>query len=122
RVGLDRVGDVPLARSSIKQATGVTPVAVQGHPDQLDVTVDTGERVLPELLRRLDAAGVRVVTTTLRLPTLDDVFLALTGRSLREEGTTAADAVPEEEAGRIGANPSPPQSLAEDTTAGRSPR
>jgi ABC-2 type transport system ATP-binding protein len=92
RVGLSGVGDVTDARSTIERTTGVTPVAVQGHPDQLEVTVETGERVLPALLRALDAAGVRVVTTTLRQPTLDDVFLALTGRSLREEGATAPDA------------------------------
>jgi ABC-2 type transport system ATP-binding protein len=48
------------------------------------ITVDHGERVLPSLLRELDA----VVTATLRQPTLDDVFLALTGRSLREDSAT----------------------------------
>ncbi len=42
--------------------------------------VDAGDRALPEVLRRLD--GVRAVT--LARPTLDDVFLHLTGRSLRE--------------------------------------
>jgi ABC-2 type transport system ATP-binding protein len=35
-------------------------------------------------LRSLDAAGVQVLSADLRRPTLDDVFLALTGRSLRE--------------------------------------
>ena len=32
----------------------------------------------------LDAAGVQVLTAEVKRPTLDDVFLALTGRSLRE--------------------------------------
>ena len=40
------------------------------------LTVDHGERRLPQLLRELDG----VATATLRQPTLDDVFLALTGR------------------------------------------
>jgi ABC-2 type transport system ATP-binding protein len=105
RIGLAGVGDAAAARSTIESTTGVTPLAVPNHPDQLEVTVDTGERVLPELLRRLDAAGIRVVTTTLRQPTLDDVFLALTGRSLREEGATAADP---------GAGPSPAEALPTD--------
>jgi ABC-2 type transport system ATP-binding protein len=35
-------------------------------------------------LRELDAAGSPAVRVALRQPTLDDVFLALTGRSLRD--------------------------------------
>lgn len=50
----------------------------------VDLRVDRGPAVLPELLRALDAAGVCVVTAEIKRPTLDDVFLALTGRSLRE--------------------------------------
>jgi ABC-2 type transport system ATP-binding protein len=37
------------------------------------------------LLRELDQAGVEVRAADVRVPTLDDVFLSLTGRSLREE-------------------------------------
>jgi ABC-2 type transport system ATP-binding protein len=50
----------------------------------LIITADHGERLLPTLLRDLDG----VTTATLRQPTLDDVFLALTGRSLREESAS----------------------------------
>ncbi|MEV8638932.1 ATP-binding cassette domain-containing protein [Streptosporangium sp. NPDC051023] len=39
---------------------------------------------LPGYLRSLEAAGVKVATAETARPTLDDVFLALTGRSLRE--------------------------------------
>ena len=52
--------------------------------------VDDGVRALPALLRTLDAAGVRVLTADVRVPTLDDVFLSLTGRSLRETSEVAA--------------------------------
>jgi ABC-2 type transport system ATP-binding protein len=61
-------------------------------PHRLELVVDHGDRVLPVLLRELDASGITVTTATLRQPTLDDVFLALTGRSLRDEGETAAAA------------------------------
>ncbi|MGW3358679.1 ATP-binding cassette domain-containing protein [Streptomyces bungoensis] len=40
--------------------------------------------VLPGLTRELDAAGVELVSLEVRRPTLDDVFLTLTGRSLRD--------------------------------------
>ena len=39
---------------------------------------------LPALLRSLDAAGVALAAIEGRRPTLDDVFLTMTGRSLRE--------------------------------------
>jgi hypothetical protein len=42
--------------------------------------VASGARVLPELARRLAAAGITIADLTLRRPTLDDVFLSLTGR------------------------------------------
>jgi ABC-2 type transport system ATP-binding protein len=51
----------------------------------LQLYVDRGEEVLPEILRLLDQNGAPIRTVTLARPTLDDVFLRLTGRSLREE-------------------------------------
>jgi ABC-2 type transport system ATP-binding protein len=36
-------------------------------------------------VRDLDAAGVALASVDVRRPTLDDVFLNLTGRSLRED-------------------------------------
>jgi ABC-2 type transport system ATP-binding protein len=50
---------------------------------------------LAEVIRALDAAGLRISNVQLHAPTLDDVFLAKTGRSL--EG--AAEEAEEQEAG-----------------------
>ncbi len=47
--------------------------------------VDRGELAVPQLLRILDAAGFAPTSITLKKPSLDDVFLRQTGRSLREE-------------------------------------
>ena len=47
--------------------------------------VDEGETAVPQLLRILDGAGLRARSITLARPSLDDVFLRQTGRSLREE-------------------------------------
>ena len=47
--------------------------------------VDRGETAVPHLLRSLDAAGFAPTSITLNKPSLDDVFLRQTGRSLREE-------------------------------------
>jgi ABC-2 type transport system ATP-binding protein len=50
----------------------------------VNVRVPQGVSILPGFLRSLDASGIRVLTAEVKRPTLDDVFLALTGRSLRE--------------------------------------
>jgi ABC-2 type transport system ATP-binding protein len=51
----------------------------------VEVTVDEGPRTAMEALRLIDQAGVQPTAFTLREPSLDDVFLALTGREKAEE-------------------------------------
>lgn len=60
---------------------------LQETENGLQLYVERGEEVLPEVLRLLDHNGTRIRTATLARPTLEDVFLHLTGRSLREEPT-----------------------------------
>jgi len=50
----------------------------------VSVRVPSAGSELPPLLRALDAAGVELAAIEVRRPTLDDVFLTMTGRSLRE--------------------------------------
>lgn len=52
--------------------------------NKLYIYVKDGEKLLVEVLRFLDRQGVSVMTIELSKPTLDDVFLQKTGRSLRE--------------------------------------
>ena len=82
-LGFSSARDAAAAAPAIEKLDGATHT-IDGAT--ITITVDRGDRVLPSLLRDVDA----VVTATLRQPTLDDVFLALTGRSLREDS-----AVPE---------------------------
>ena len=51
----------------------------------LRLYVDRGEVAMPAILRLLDGAGLELRTIALTRPSLDDVFLRQTGRSLREE-------------------------------------
>jgi len=50
----------------------------------LRLAVDIGETAMPQIMRALSDAGIELATIELHRPTLDDVFLAKTGRSLRE--------------------------------------
>lgn len=60
----------------------VHEISTEGTMVRLRAT--RGDAVIPEYLRLLEANGVRPLTAEGHRPTLDDVFLALTGRSLRE--------------------------------------
>lgn len=83
--------------------TGTAPEADRaGEGARVVVAVDHGERVLPALLRALDRGGHTVRTAELTRPTLDDVFLRLTGRSLREENPSAPETGPAPEATSVG--------------------
>jgi ABC-2 type transport system ATP-binding protein len=64
------------------------PFVREASADEEDGTirlyVDRGESAMPAILRLLDGAGLELKTITLTRPSLDDVFLRQTGRSLRE--------------------------------------
>jgi ABC-2 type transport system ATP-binding protein len=60
---------------------GVGSVVLDEHRHSLLMPVSGGAAVLTDALRRLDAAHIVLDDVGLRRPTLDDVFLSLTGRS-----------------------------------------
>jgi ABC-2 type transport system ATP-binding protein len=57
---------------------------IQTEKEHLRLYVERGEQALPSILRVLDGAGLPLQTIALARPSLDDVFLRQTGRSLRE--------------------------------------
>ncbi len=58
--------------------------AVTEHDRRITVSVTDGSALLAGIVRELDSAGVAVTDLSMRQPTLDDVFLALTGRTAEE--------------------------------------
>jgi ABC-2 type transport system ATP-binding protein len=58
---------------------------VAPEDDLVRLYVDRGEVALPQLLRVLDGDGLTADSISLQRPSLDDVFLRQTGRSLRDE-------------------------------------
>jgi ABC-2 type transport system ATP-binding protein len=64
---------------------------VSGSDGELRLTVERGEEALPALLRVMDGAGITLSAISLSRPTLDDVFLTLTGRSLRDDSPSRPD-------------------------------
>jgi len=66
-------------------------------PRGVSVRLDGGESQLAEVVRALDAEGIAIEHLQLHAPSLDDVFLAKTGRSLEGADEEGGDA-PETEA------------------------
>jgi ABC-2 type transport system ATP-binding protein len=87
QVGGERVEIVVAQSSDLAPAEAVLgaladgAVAVEAHNRRLTAPVKGGAGVLIEALRNLDAQGVGVLDVALRRPTLDDVFLTLTGHA-----------------------------------------
>ncbi|MGI8679458.1 MAG: ATP-binding cassette domain-containing protein [Jatrophihabitans sp.] len=72
---------VPEARRILSGLSDAGAVEVDEHTRRLTAPVSGGAAVLTEALRHLDAGGVALHDVALRRPTLDDVFLTLTGHA-----------------------------------------
>jgi len=59
----------------------------------LNLLVDSGGHRIPEIVKLADEAGVILESVELHKPTLDDVFLSVTGRNIREEKGSILDMV-----------------------------
>jgi len=74
-------GDSAAAAKEIAERYSITPLADNGS---LRVEVPDGAVFLPRLVREL---SIPVTTVSLARPSLDDVFLKLTGHAIRSEGS-----------------------------------
>lgn len=85
-------GDVVTIETTPDEASTVVHIAEQAVPlrghitdeGRVHLTVDRGDQSVVPLLRALDAKGIVPGALTVKRPSLDDVFLAVTGRSLRD--------------------------------------
>src|SRR3990172_2034987 len=88
-------GDVITVSTANNEAAAVQinerhGLEVVDQDSKLVLEVPDGETFLPKLVRSID---VPVNSISLRRPTLDDVFLKLTGRTIREESVGVLDAM-----------------------------
>nr|WP_062332342.1 ATP-binding cassette domain-containing protein [Herbidospora sakaeratensis] len=82
-VTLHDPADAPRAAELAAGLPGAAEIAADGP--RLTLRVAAADRALPEFLRALDAAGLKAEAAESTRPTLDDVFLALTGRTIEDE-------------------------------------
>ena len=74
----------PTARPTppLHRVPGIWEVTVEGR--SLRARTDDGSAAVPAVLQALEAGGVRVASVTIARPSLDDVYLRHTGRSLQK--------------------------------------
>jgi ABC-2 type transport system ATP-binding protein len=91
-IGTDRIAlrtdDDDLALTRVRERLGVEAGI---HDGQVTLAVAQGAQVVPRLFTELDV-GIRSVTVT--RPSLDDVFMTYTGRTIRDSEGPAASAFP----------------------------
>ena len=82
-----RVADRDRAAEAAGTVLGLGPGGgnVDNNTGEINVPVGSdGTAILTEAVRRLDAEGIKLADVALRRPTLDDVFLALTGHAAEQ--------------------------------------
>jgi ABC-2 type transport system ATP-binding protein len=77
--------DEDLSKRALGVLSNSDGLRVEREGQRLRVSSDAGARMLIEVLRAQTAAGVEPDTLTVREPSLDDVFLTLTGRHAERE-------------------------------------
>ncbi|MGI8667704.1 MAG: DUF4162 domain-containing protein, partial [Jatrophihabitans sp.] len=83
-------GDLAAARALMIELSG-NQVEVHEHSRRIVAPVTGGASVLMEALRRLDAGNIAILDVALRRPTLDDVFLSLTGHPSEDDPAGGTD-------------------------------
>ncbi|MFD8258430.1 ATP-binding cassette domain-containing protein [Streptomyces griseoluteus] len=77
--------------AEVLRALGKGETTVEQHTRKLTVPVTGGAKLLAEVIRELDGRGIEIDDIALRRPTLDDVFLSLTGHTAEARPGTAED-------------------------------
>jgi ABC-2 type transport system ATP-binding protein len=81
-------GDAARALERLTESLGIIDpdsTTLEEHTRRITVPAPGGSSTLVEVIRTLDAAGIRIADIGLRRPTLDDVFLTLTGHEAEQK-------------------------------------
>jgi ABC-2 type transport system ATP-binding protein len=64
---------------------------VKAHDGELSLTMETGEKRIPELVALAEKHKLKMDSISLHKPSLEDVFLHFTGSTIREEEASSTD-------------------------------
>ena len=86
-----RAGDLTVVAEALGRL-GTDAPRTDAGTGRVTIPVDGGRAVIAEAVRALDALAVEVDDIGLRRPTLDEVFLTLTGSPIDDDSDADADA------------------------------
>ncbi len=94
QIGGERVelvlADASQAEGAVRAMSGVAAGEVQVEERSVTAAVTGGAAALQQVLTELERASIAVLDIGLRRPTLDDVFLTLTGRAPEDDSASSA--------------------------------
>jgi ABC-2 type transport system ATP-binding protein len=80
-----RAEDNPAAAEELKKKYDISPIVTN---EEITFNIPQGEKFLPKLI---GGFSNHLISINIRRPTLDDVFLKLTGRAIRDEEVSFKD-------------------------------
>jgi ABC-2 type transport system ATP-binding protein len=88
-VSLEVEGDPAVFLDEFREVDWVKTRSI--HEDAVVLTMERGERRIPEIVLLAQQKGLAVTCVHLRKPSLEDVFLHFTGRTIREREAGSAE-------------------------------
>ena len=82
-VSMEIEGDAELLLAELRTMDWIKKT--NRHGEEINLTMEKGERRIPELITMAQQLGITVSCVHLRKPSLEDVFLHFTGRTIREQ-------------------------------------
>ncbi len=82
-----KLKDRSRTNEAVEALRGLGKENIYGDPETGEVSLPApaGASILPDVVRRMDSAGIGLAELGLKQPTLDDVFLAITGHTTEED-------------------------------------
>ncbi|MFH1285874.1 MAG: ATP-binding cassette domain-containing protein [Candidatus Micrarchaeota archaeon] len=97
-VSIEVEGDASAFSTKLEKETWVKKVAKHGEEcsgNKLCLTMERAEQRIAEIVELARASGVKITSVSTHKPSLEDVFLQLTGKTMREEEASGASPLAE---------------------------
>jgi len=86
RIGTPKLGEL----MNLLKKSGIA-LSVKQYDSSIEVTAKNGSAAIPKIIALASRAKVSIDYTTLKRPTLEDVFISLTGKEIRSETADSSD-------------------------------
>ncbi len=88
-ISLEAKGNLKVLVRSLREHKWIKTMKI--HENTLSLTTESGEKRIPEIIGTADRIGIKITSTSLHKPSLEDVFLHFTGKRIRDDEASAID-------------------------------